>query len=176
MSYPPLPSPSTFSFQSDTVVSVVFPVAKQTQAQVPTIMHNGQAIPVDEIAEHLRIELLDPKWKENKEKLDHRRTQASLLQQGADVSASLRDLANARTDMFGSELDEDARKLQEDAERARRKEKERVIWDGHTASKETTLNKFQAGANFDEQIAAIHRAKGLAGCVSFCHLASFRKD
>lgn len=126
------------------------------------VMHNGEEMPIDEVANRIRIEQLDPKWKENKERLDARRTQAALLQQGADVSASLRELANARTDMFGNDLDEDARKLQEDAERARRKEKERVIWDGHTASKETTLNKFAQQSNLDEQIAAIHKKAGVA--------------
>ena len=41
------------------------------------------------------------------------------------------------------------------------KERERNVWDGHTASKETVTDRAQAGANLDEQIAAIHRAKGL---------------
>jgi len=49
--------------------------------------------------------------------------------------------------------------------RGRRKrserEREKVVWDGHTASKANTLDKFSTNVNFDEQIAAIHRSKGL---------------
>ena len=42
-----------------------------------------------------------------------------------------------------------------------RREREKVVWDGHTASKANTMDKFATSSNIDEQIAAIHRAKGL---------------
>lgn len=176
--------------------------ARQPTIVAPTTIcsYCGQAIPIDEITEHIRIELLDPKWKERKEALDARKTQAGLLQQGsslfscrayagrafyatrtltllsltrlgADVSASLRELASARTDMFGSNEDEQARKIREEEERQQRKEREKKGWDGHTASKVSTLDKFQQNANFDEQIAAIHRAKGLSQFVAFFSLS-----
>lgn len=77
------------------------------------------------------------------------------------MSASLRELARSRTDMFGTDQDEETRKLQEDEERAKRREKEKVIWDGHTSSKAATLDKFQHSSNLDDQIAAIHKAAGL---------------
>lgn len=64
--------------------------------------------------------------------------------------------------MFGTDTDEDKRKRQEEEDLARRREKERIIWDGHTSSKHTTVEKFQTGANLDQQIEAIHRAKGLS--------------
>ena len=80
----------------------------------------GQQIPVDELQEHMRIELLDSKWKEQRDVLEARKAQASELQRGANV-----------------------------------------VWDGHTASKANTLDKFSTNVNFDEQIAAIRRAKGL---------------
>ena len=35
------------------------------------------------------------------------------------------------------------------------------MWDGHTATKVAMMGKFSTNVNFDEQIAAIHRAKGL---------------
>jgi splicing factor 3A subunit 1 len=63
--------------------------------------------------------------------------------------------------MFGTDKDEETRKLEEDEERARRREKEKVIWDGHTSSKAATLDKFQNSGNMDDQIAAIHKAAGL---------------
>ncbi|KAF7978110.1 hypothetical protein HWV62_1524 [Athelia sp. TMB] len=121
----------------------------------------GQQIAVDELDEHMRIELLDPKWKSQRDILEGRKAQASELQRGANVVSSLKNLARSRVDIFGGEADEEKRKRQEEEERERRKEREKVVWDGHTSSKENTVNKFQTNVNFDEQIAAIHRAKGL---------------
>ncbi|KAF8162988.1 pre-mRNA splicing factor [Crassisporium funariophilum] len=121
----------------------------------------GQQIAVDELQEHMRIELLDPKWKEQRDNLEARKAQASELQRGANVVTSLQNLARTRVDIFGTETDEERRKREEAQEREKRKEREKVVWDGHTASKANTLDKFSTNVNFDEQIAAIHRAKGL---------------
>lgn len=137
----------------------------------------GQLVPESELAEHRRIELLDPKWKSQRDALEMRRAQASELQGGmctckisdsvllsrgfigANVVTSLRDLARTRTDIFGAEAEEEARKKEAAEEQARRREREKVVWDGHTASKAGTLDKFQSNANLEEQIAAIHKAK-----------------
>ncbi|OBZ75193.1 Splicing factor 3A subunit 1 [Grifola frondosa] len=102
----------------------------------------GQQIPVDELQEHMRIELLDPRWKSQRDALEARKAQASELQRGANVVSSLKNLARTRVDIF-------------------EEEREKVVWDGHTASKANTLDKFSTNVNFDEQIAAIHRSKGL---------------
>ena len=64
-------------------------------------------------------------------------------------------------DIFGTEVDEEKRKKEEEEELKRRKEREKNVWDGHTASRDRTLDKYQSNTNFEEQIAAIHRAKGL---------------
>jgi len=114
---------------------------------------------VDELDEHMRIELLDPRWKVQRDAIEQRRAQAKELQRGADVVSSLKQLARTRVDLF--DADEDKRKREEEEENAKRKEREKVVWDGHTASKANTLDKFQTNVNFDEQIAAIHKAKGL---------------
>ena len=121
----------------------------------------GQQVPVDELQEHMRIELLDPRWKSQRDVLEARKAQSAELQRGADVDASLRNLARARVDIFGTEVDEEKRKKEEQEQLERRKEREKDVWDGHTASKDRTLDKYQATTNLDEQIAAIHRAKGL---------------
>ncbi|KAI0262914.1 Pre-mRNA splicing factor PRP21 like protein-domain-containing protein [Gloeopeniophorella convolvens] len=121
----------------------------------------GQQIPVNELQEHMRIELLDPRWKSQRDALEARKAQASELQRGANVVSSLKNLARTRVDIFGTETDEERRKLEEEEERERRREREKVVWDGHTASKAGTLDKYSTNVNFDEQIAAIHRAKGL---------------
>ncbi|KAI0303410.1 Pre-mRNA splicing factor PRP21 like protein-domain-containing protein [Multifurca ochricompacta] len=113
----------------------------------------GQQIPVNELQEHMRIELLDPRWNPEGAGLG--------LQRGANVVSSLKNLARTRVDIFGTETDEERRKREEEEERERRKEREKVVWDGHTATKAGTLDKYSTNVNFDEQIAAIHRAKGL---------------
>lgn len=74
-------------------------------------------------------------------------------------------MAANRPDMFGKQADNEARKQEELAVRAAQKEREKNVWDGHAASKETVTDRMMAGANFDEQIEAIHRAKGLLKCV-----------
>ncbi|KAG5639602.1 hypothetical protein H0H81_010804 [Sphagnurus paluster] len=134
---------------------------KGSKAAMTTCSICGQQIAVDELQEHMRIELLDPRWKEQRDALEARKAQASELQRGANVVSSLKNLARTRVDIFGAEADEERRKREEEEERERRKEREKVVWDGHTASKANTLDKFSTNVNFDEQIAAIHRAKGL---------------
>ncbi|KZT65441.1 hypothetical protein DAEQUDRAFT_676757 [Daedalea quercina L-15889] len=136
-------------------------VGKKSSEKMTTCTICGQQIPVDELQEHMRIELLDPKWKSQRDALEARKAQASELQRGANVVSSLKNLARTRVDIFGAEADEEKRKKEEEEERLRRREKEKVVWDGHTASKANTLDKYSTNVNFDEQIAAIHRAKGL---------------
>jgi len=109
------------------------------------------------MSEHIRIELLDPRYREQQQHLEQRKTQQALLTENSDVAGSLKQLANARTDLFGTAEEEEKRKQQEDEERAARRAKEAIIWDGHTASKATTLETFQNKFNLDDQIAAIQR-------------------
>ncbi|KAG5354162.1 hypothetical protein C0989_003675 [Termitomyces sp. Mn162] len=134
---------------------------KSGKAAMTTCSICGQSIAVDELDEHMRIELLDPRWKEQRDALELRKSQASELQRGANVVSSLKNLARTRVDIFGAEADEERRKKEEEEEREKRKEREKVVWDGHTASKANTLDRFSTNVNFDEQIAALHRAKGL---------------
>ena len=140
---------------------ITLPVGKRGNEKVTTCTICGQQIPVDELQEHMRIELLDPRWKSQRDALEARKAQASELQRGANVSSSLKNLARTRVYIFGAEEDEERRKKEEEEERLKRREREKVVWDGHTASKANTLDKFSTNVNFDEQIAAIHRAKGL---------------
>lgn len=98
---------------------------------------------------------------------ESKRSAASMLQAGTDVASSLRQIASRRTDIFSSsEEDQLRRKKQEEEERIRKREREKVVWDGHTASAITTSERFQSGANLDEQIAALHKAKGLTAIES----------
>ncbi|KAJ3479406.1 hypothetical protein NLI96_g9081 [Meripilus lineatus] len=84
------------------------------------------------------------------------------LQCGTNIVSSLKNLARTHVDIFGAEEEEKRKKEEvEVEERLRRREREKVVWDGHTVSKANTLDKFSTNVNFDEQIAAIYRSKGL---------------
>nr|CAG8493374.1 4091_t:CDS:10 [Entrophospora candida] len=105
----------------------------------------NQAIPVDEMDDHVRIELLDPKWKEQKMAAEAKKKESNLLQEGTDVAKNLKVFSGYRSDIFGTEETEIGRK------------KEKVVWDGHTASINMATQRAAAGVSIDEQIAAIHR-------------------
>ncbi|KAL7421521.1 SF3a splicing factor complex subunit [Cryptotrichosporon argae] len=137
-------------------------IQRQGQAAMQKCPNCGQLVPEHELSEHMRIELLDPKWKEQKRTLDARRSQHQQLQTGADISASLRSLAAARTDLFGDEIDEAERRRREDEEKARRKEREKIIWDGHTNSAAKATDTFQTKFSTEDQIRKIHERLGVA--------------
>lgn len=121
----------------------------------------GQSIPEAELSEHIRIELLDPRWKDQKRELDARRQQQQQLQVGADISTSLRNLAAARTDLFGDEEDEETRRLREEDDKRKRKEREKIVWDGHTASASRTKDTFQERFKGEDQRRKAQEAAGI---------------
>ncbi|KAF8321656.1 hypothetical protein DL93DRAFT_2093642 [Clavulina sp. PMI_390] len=133
--------------------------SRQTKVETTTCSICGQQIPVNELEEHMRIELLDPRWKSQRDVLEARRAQAHELQRGANAANALKQLARARGDLFDG--DDEKRQREAEEEALRRKEREKGVWDGHTATKASTQDKYSTNVNFDEQIAAIHRAKGL---------------
>jgi splicing factor 3A subunit 1 len=58
----------------------------------------GQQIPVNELEQHMRIELLDPRWKEQRAKADSRAATTNLST--VDVVNNLKRFASQRTDVF----------------------------------------------------------------------------
>lgn len=61
----------------------------------------GEMIPLDEMAEHMRISLLDPKWKVQREAM-LAKLQGSTQASHEDVAANVLNLARNRPDIFGS--------------------------------------------------------------------------
>ncbi|KAB8077082.1 Pre-mRNA splicing factor PRP21 like protein-domain-containing protein [Aspergillus leporis] len=59
-----------------------------------------QQIPVAELDQHMRIELLDPRWKEQRAKAESRSATTNLST--ADVANNLKRLASQRSDVFDS--------------------------------------------------------------------------
>ncbi|GAA5991042.1 hypothetical protein JCM10908_006514 [Rhodotorula pacifica] len=133
---------------------------KKTKATQAFTTFEGQQIPVDEFGKHIRYEMLDPRWKEEKKQADLNRAASAVMPGGTDVSASIRAIAAHRPDIFGENIGE-AEKQRQAEELAKSRAREKNVWDGHAASKETITMRYQQTANYDDQIAALHRAKGL---------------
>lgn len=110
----------------------------------------GEAIPVAEMAEHMRIELLDPKWKEQKMAMEAKQRDSNLLQEGNDVAKILKNISGLRPDIFGSDDADANKRIREFEEEA--KKKERVIWDGHTATM-GLMNQRAQKTSIEDQVA-----------------------
>ena len=81
-----------------------------------------QQIPANEMDEHLRIELLDPRWKEQRDKQDARYAPAN---NHVDVAGNLKRLASMRDDAY----DGNGNAVSE--EEAARRKKAALSYDGH---------------------------------------------
>lgn len=123
--------------------------AANRQGQMALCPNCKQQIPLDELEAHMRIELLDPRWKEQKTKADSRHATSNISH--ADVANNLKRLASQRSDVFdpvtGQAISED--------ELARRKKAAIQSYDGHTASKAQAQQA--QSINVEEQIRAIHQ-------------------
>ncbi|KAK4222322.1 putative pre-mRNA-splicing factor sap114 [Podospora fimiseda] len=110
-----------------------------------------QQIPLNEMDEHMRIELLDPRWKEQKAKADARYATTNLST--VDVANNLKRLASQRSDLFdgvtGQAVSEE--------EEARRKKIALNAYDGHLDGTSATHMTQMQNINLDEQIRAIHQ-------------------
>ncbi|KAL7069312.1 Surp module domain-containing protein [Cryptosporidium serpentis] len=61
----------------------------------------GQMIPASEMSSHLRILLLDPKWKQQKDNLLKRAQQESAFTASSDIESNLASFIAKRPDIFG---------------------------------------------------------------------------
>jgi len=75
-----------------------------------------ELIAVDEISEHMRIELLDPKWKEQKSAWQHK-TNASSYADSSQIGANLTDFARRRADVFVGKNEAESEKIQNQREK-----------------------------------------------------------
>ncbi|GAA6055623.1 hypothetical protein JCM3770_006730 [Rhodotorula araucariae] len=134
--------------------------SKKTKPTQAYTTFEGQQVPVEELSKHIRYELLDPRWKEEKKQADLNRAASAVMPGGTDVSASIRAIAAHRPDIFGGDIGDVEKQRQ--AERvAQSKAREKNVWDGHAASKESITLRYQQTANLDDQITALHKAKGI---------------
>lgn len=102
----------------------------------------GEMIPESKYDEHVRITLLDPKWKEQRAKEDRRQATTNLS--ALDVEANLKRLASAMESVADD-------KLQTDEERTKRVKTD-VQWDGHAATREQAIRQAAANVSIKDQI------------------------
>lgn len=120
----------------------------------------GEKIPADKLQEHMRFGLLDPRWVEQRDRsIQEKMQQEEVYAVGSAIESSLKQLAERRTDIFGSG-DEETMIGKKIGEEDRRKP-EKVTWDGHTASVEAATRAARANITIEEQIQQIHKIKGL---------------
>lgn len=119
----------------------------------------GEKIQASKMQEHMRIGLLDPRWLEERDRnIRERRIEEEVYAPGLDIESSLKQLAERRTDIFGVEETAIGKKI---GEEEIQKPEEKVTWDGHSGSMARTQQAAQANITLQEQIEAIHKAKGL---------------
>lgn len=120
----------------------------------------GEKIPASKVQEHMRIGLLDPRWVEQRDKhTSDKMNQDTVYAAGSSIDASLKLLAERRTDIFGVGDEETAIGKKIGEEDVRKDEK--VTWDGHTSSVEAATRAARANITLEEQIHQIHKVKGL---------------
>ena len=117
----------------------------------------GEQIPASQVAEHMRISLLDPRWVEQRDRqLQEKMTQESVYAPGAAIESSLRQLAERRTDIFGVGDEETAigKKIGEEEKR----KDDKVQWDDNQAASGEGAGRHinRPPVSLQEQIAQIH--------------------
>lgn len=133
------------------------PVATPDEYLISPI--TGEKIPASKMQEHMRIGLLDPRWLEQRDRsIRERQIEEEVYAPGLDIESSLKQLAERRTDIFGVEETAIGKKI---GEEEIQKPEEKVTWDGHSGSMARTQQAAQANITLQEQIEAIHKAKGL---------------
>ncbi|KAJ3005920.1 SF3a splicing factor complex subunit [Thoreauomyces humboldtii] len=95
----------------------------------------NQPVPTSEMSEHMRIELLDPRYQEQKARHLAHHKDSNLT--SSFVGSNLSLLAKTRPDIFGGDelVETQEREREREKERQRRdKEKAAAVWDGHQTS------------------------------------------
>ncbi|KAK6919110.1 Ubiquitin-like domain [Dillenia turbinata] len=100
----------------------------------------GELIPINEMSEHMRISLIDPKYKEQKERM-FAKIRETTLAQDDEISRNIVGLARTRPDIFGTTEEEVSNAVKAEIEKKKDEQPKQVIWDGHTGSIGLTANQ-----------------------------------
>ncbi|KAE9618697.1 putative splicing factor 3A subunit 1 [Lupinus albus] len=122
----------------------------------------GELIPISEMSEHMRISLIDPKYKEQKERM-FAKIRETTLAQDDEISRNIVGLARTRPDIFGTTEEEVSNAVKAEIEKNDEQPKQ-VIWDGHTGSIGRTTNQaLSQNIGEDQNDASNNEAMNLPG-------------
>nr|XP_043613960.1 probable splicing factor 3A subunit 1 [Erigeron canadensis] len=121
----------------------------------------GEYIPVNEMSEHMRISLIDPKYKEQKERM-FAKIRETTLAQDDEISKNIVGLARTRPDIFGTTEEEVSNAVKAEMEKKNDEQPKQVIWDGHTGSIGWTANQAMS-QNVEDQIDGVNDGRNLPG-------------
>ncbi|KAJ2805953.1 SF3a splicing factor complex subunit, partial [Coemansia furcata] len=107
-------------------------------------------IPASEFEEHIRVELIDPKWKEQKLIYEGKLRDSNLVQEGMDIARYLKQMATHRSDIFG-----------QDAAGPAEPGTQPVIWDGYSSTAGQATRRARENMSAEDHVAATHRKMGL---------------
>ncbi|KAI8363324.1 Pre-mRNA splicing factor PRP21 like protein-domain-containing protein [Mortierella sp. GBAus27b] len=102
----------------------------------------GEQVKLSEMDEHVRIELLDPRWKELRDQAEAKNKASNMVSDGTDVARNLSLLKAHRSDIFS----EDDQNRNVEDERKRQIEKEMNVWDGQSSTVALTAQRNAAAA------------------------------
>lgn len=111
-------------------------VKKSEMQKCPLCSEN---IPVDDLSHHMKIELLDPKWKEINKEITERKMELSLAP-ASDFINYLGEFARDRPDLFGDDVN-DIIKIEEWKKLETKYNMQHIKWDGFAPNmSRTTAN------------------------------------
>ncbi|KAM5571899.1 putative splicing factor 3A subunit 1 [Rosa sericea] len=123
----------------------------------------GELVFNNEMSTHMRISLIDPRYREQKERMFAKIRETSLvLAQDDEISRNIVNLARTRPDIFGSTEEEVSNAVKAEIGK---QEKQQVIWDGHAGSIGRAANQAMSqNANGDDKTTAVNNeARNLPG-------------
>ncbi|CAL9748102.1 unnamed protein product [Musa acuminata subsp. burmannicoides] len=111
----------------------------------------NELIPINEMAEHMRISLIDPKYKEQKERMMAKIRETTLAPDD-EISRNIVGLARTRPDIFGTTEEEVSNAVKAEIEKKKDEQPKQVIWDGHSGSiGRTATQALSQGFSGEEQ-------------------------
>lgn len=123
----------------------------------------GELLPINEMSEHMRISLIDPKYKEQKERM-FAKIRETTLAHDDEISRNIVGLARTRPDIFGTTEEEVSNAVKAEIEKKKDDQPKQVIWDGHSGSIGRTANQAMTQTlNGEEQIDGVANNGTLAG-------------
>ena len=119
---PPPPPPPTEAFDGSMedmddikVVSDYAPRVAGAKSKTMTMIDpiSGKTVPVADMGEHMRVQLMDPKWRIEQQRFLDKQKETGFAE-GSSIADSLKNFARQRGDIFGTtEDDEEQRKKQQ---------------------------------------------------------------